>query len=117
MVAGLSARVEVITSGLLDAMARRPTLDLIDSLALPLPLTVIAEMLGVSTEDRVSLRTLFSRLADPDAVNPLGILRNLPRMRQLSRFVRRLITQRREQVSLRPAGACVVLVIDSTAHA
>lgn len=54
-------------------------------------------MLGVSPEDRVSFRTLFSKLADPDAVNPLGFLRNLPRMGQLNRFVRRLIAQRREQ--------------------
>lgn len=97
MVAGLTARVEAITNELLDAMARQPTPELIDALALPLPLTVIAEMLGVPPEERHSFRTLFAKVADPDAVNPIGFLRNLPRMGQLGRFVRRLIALRREQ--------------------
>ncbi len=97
MVAGLTARVEAITTELLDAMARRPTVELIEDLALPLPLTVIAEMLGVSPEDRGSFRTLFAKLVDPDALNPLGFVRNLPRMGRLNRFIRRLIALRREQ--------------------
>jgi cytochrome P450 PksS len=97
MVAGLTVRVEAITNELLDAMARRPAVELIDELALPLPLTVIAEMLGVSPEDRVSFRTLFAKLVDPEALNPLGFVRNLPRMARLNRFIRRLIELRREQ--------------------
>lgn len=97
MVAGLTARVEAITSELLDAMARRPTVELIQDFALPLPLTVIAEVLGVSPEDRASFRTLFAQLVDPDALNPLGFVRNLPRMGRLDRFIRRLIALRREQ--------------------
>lgn len=97
MVAGLTARVEAITAELLDAMARKGTVDLIEDLALPLPLTVIAEMLGVSPEDREAFRTLFAKLVDPDALNPLGFVRNLPRMGRLHRFIRRLIALRREQ--------------------
>jgi cytochrome P450 PksS len=97
MVTGLTARVEAITSELLDAMARRPTVELIEDFALPLPLTVIAEVLGVSPEDRAAFRTLFATLVDPDALNPLGFVRNLPRMGRLDRFIRRLIVLRREQ--------------------
>ena len=97
MVAGLTARVETITSELLDEMARQDKVELIEDLALPLPLTVIAEMLGVSPEDRGSFRTLFSKLVDPDALSPLGFVRNLPRMGQLNRFIRKLIALRREQ--------------------
>ena len=97
MVAGLTARVEAITSELLDAMARRPGVELVEDLALPLPLTVIAEMLGVSPEDRAAFRTLFAKLVDPDALNPVGFVRNLPRMARLNRFIRRLIALRRER--------------------
>ena len=51
-VAGLRPRVEAITASLLDAMdarlARaRPTVDLIEAFAFPLPVTVICELLGV----------------------------------------------------------------------
>lgn len=97
MVARLAERVETITGELLDTMARRPTVELVQDLALPLPLTVIAEMLGVPPEDRESFRTLFAKLVDPDALNPLGFVRNLPRMGRLNRFIRRLIALRREQ--------------------
>ncbi len=97
MVNSLTARVEAITSELLDAMAKRPAVELIDALALPLPLTVIAEMLGVPPEERSTFRTLFAKLVDPDALNPLGFVRNLPRMARLNRFIRHLIALRREQ--------------------
>jgi cytochrome P450 PksS len=97
MVAGLTSRIEAITGELLDAMARQSTVELIDALALPLPLTVIAEMLGVPPDERASFRALFAKLVDPDALNPLGFVRNLPRMARLNRFIRHLIALRREQ--------------------
>lgn len=97
MVARLSDRVEAITHELLDAMARKPTAELVSELALPLPLTVIAEMLGVPPGERASFRELFGKVVDPDALNPVGFVRNLPRMRRLNRFIRQLMTLRREQ--------------------
>lgn len=97
MVAGLTSRIEAITGELLDAMARQSTVELIDALALPLPLTVIAEMLGVPPDERASFRALFAKLVDPDALNPLSFVRNLPRMARLNRFIRHLIALRREQ--------------------
>lgn len=95
MVAGLTARVEAITSELLDAMARRSSVELIEDLALPLPLTVISEMLGVPSADRARFRALLAKVVDPDATNPLGFVRNLPRMFQLNRLLRELATLRR----------------------
>ena len=97
MVASLTTRIEAITHELLDGLAKRPSVELVSDLALPLPLTVIAEMLGVSPEERETFRTLFAKLVDPNALNPLGFVRNLPRMAQLNRFIRRLIALRREQ--------------------
>ncbi|GIG56488.1 cytochrome P450 [Longispora fulva] len=52
----LRPRVQEITDGLLDAMAGRDELDLIDAFAFPLPIQVICELLGVPAEDRESFR-------------------------------------------------------------
>lgn len=96
MVAGLSARVEDITSELLDAMAGRPHIELIEDLALPLPLTVISEMLGVPPADRARFRGMLAKVVGPDAMSPVGFVLNLPHMFQLNRFFRRLVALRRE---------------------
>lgn len=97
MVAGLTTRLEAITGELLDAMARKSQVELIEDLALPLPLTVISEMLGVPPTDRARFRALLAKVVDPDATNPLGFVRNLPRMIQLNRFFRSLVALRRER--------------------
>ena len=52
----LRPRVQAIAAGLLDAVQDRGELDLIDDYAFPLPITVIAELLGVPAEDRDSFR-------------------------------------------------------------
>ena len=43
----MQARIEVIVEGLLDGVAARPQFDVADDLAVPLPVTVIAELLGI----------------------------------------------------------------------
>jgi len=60
-VAGLRPRVEAITSALLHEMADRVQageieMDLIESFAFPLPVTVICELLGVPAGDRDSFK-------------------------------------------------------------
>ncbi|MGY0233739.1 cytochrome P450 family protein [Longispora urticae] len=52
----LRPRVEEITAELLDAMAGKDEVDLIDAFAFPLPIQVICELLGVPAEDRDSFR-------------------------------------------------------------
>lgn len=52
----LQPRIVEITHSLLDAMAAEPTCDLISSFAYVLPITVIAEMLGVGAENREKFR-------------------------------------------------------------
>lgn len=59
-VAALEVRVRQITTQLLDAVADGQEIDLIEALALPLPLLVIAELLGFPTEDLA----LFSGLVE-----------------------------------------------------
>jgi cytochrome P450 len=55
-VEGLRPRVQRITDDLVDAVADGPTFDLLPAIAEPLPVTVIAEMLGVPESDRHLLR-------------------------------------------------------------
>jgi len=55
-VAGLEPRIRELTTELLDAADERGTLELVDDLAYPLPVTVIAELLGVPAEDRALFR-------------------------------------------------------------
>jgi cytochrome P450 len=59
----LRPRVEEIADDLLDAVAGRVEIDLVEDYALPLPVTVICELLGVPEEDRPDLRTWSITLA------------------------------------------------------
>jgi cytochrome P450 len=60
MVAQLEPRIREITSGLLDQVAENGEMDVISDLAYPLPVTVIAELLGIPAE----LREDFKRWSD-----------------------------------------------------
>ncbi|MFJ4659003.1 cytochrome P450 [Nocardia sp. NPDC088792] len=51
-IAALRPRIEDITATLLDAVATRDEVDLLHEFAVPLPITVICELLGVPVSDR-----------------------------------------------------------------
>jgi cytochrome P450 len=51
-VEGLRPRIEQVAAGLLDAMPAGETVDLLSAYALPLPIAIISEMLGVPETDR-----------------------------------------------------------------
>lgn len=51
-VAGMRPRIQSLTDGLLDALVPAGRADLVADLALPLPVTVISELLGVPVDDR-----------------------------------------------------------------
>lgn len=67
--AAMRPRVQAIVDGLLDELERLPAedpVDLVANFTLPLPITVIFELLGVPIEDRVPLRGWFEAIfADP----------------------------------------------------
>jgi cytochrome P450 len=65
-IAALEPRVRAIVDQALDEAIVDGQMDVVDGLAYPLPVTVIAEMLGVPPEDRA----LFKRWSD-DAVTPV----------------------------------------------
>jgi cytochrome P450 len=63
-VEALRPRVEAIVEELLDAAARRGEMELVHDLAHPLPVVVIAELLGVPLEDRERFRVWSSEVVE-----------------------------------------------------
>ncbi|MFJ8111921.1 cytochrome P450 [Streptomyces sp. NPDC096132] len=61
----LRPRIQRITDDLLDAMLPQGRADLVESLAYPLPITVICELLGVPELDRAEFRKLSTEAVAP----------------------------------------------------
>ena len=68
MVEGLRPRIQEIADGLLDEVEAQGEADLVDSYAFPLPIVVIAELLGIPPEDRDRFRVWSNTFVSP----PLG---------------------------------------------
>lgn len=96
-VEAMRARIQAIVDDLLTAAEQQPRLDLMRDLAVPLPVIVIAEMLGVPPADR----DLFKRWSDDlgavlDPVIDRAILRRGDRaVLAMSDYFRPLIRDRR----------------------
>jgi cytochrome P450 len=64
MIEQLHPRIQQITDGLLDAVQDQGRMDLIADFALPLPITVISEMLGIPVSDRSQFRAWSQTLVN-----------------------------------------------------
>jgi cytochrome P450 len=69
-IAQLEGRIRELTGELLDQTEGRPGFELIADLAYPLPVIVIAELLGVPAEDRPLFRTWAAALLGEGDVDP-----------------------------------------------
>lgn len=56
IVSGMRPRIQAIADELLDRVEKQGEMDLVEDYAFPLPITVIAELLGIPPEDRNSFR-------------------------------------------------------------
>ncbi|MDG6109535.1 cytochrome P450 [Dactylosporangium aurantiacum] len=105
VVAGLAPRITTVTGELLDEVADAGRFDLIDDLAYPLPVIVIAELLGIPAADRTVFRrwadALFerpqagpdeplARMMDDDAVRTIA-----PVLREMNEYLLRHVRARR----------------------
>ena len=101
VVADLEPRIAELTTQLLDEVDDR--FDLIDALAYPLPVIVIAEMLGVPASDRPLFRrwadVLFSQDVDPDqslrSASEQAVTAVAPTMREMNAYFLDHIRSRR----------------------
>jgi cytochrome P450 len=93
----LRPRTERIADDLLDRMiAAGPPADLVEHFALPLPITVICELLGVPTADQASFRAWTDRALAITAFTPQEIDSS---RRQLREYIAGLIARRRRVAS------------------
>lgn len=93
LVEQLRERVQTLADELLTAAQRKGSLELMADYALPLPLTIIAEMLGVPMADRHK----FSRWTKQVVAvsSPTDGIKVLPSVWAFMRYLRRLIEVRR----------------------
>jgi cytochrome P450 len=98
-VAQLEPRVQCITDQLLDQLVPGAQADLVADFALPLPLTVIGEILGVPERDRMRFRRWVAAMVGVTAStrSRLRLLFVLPRMLSMVGYIRRLISERRQR--------------------
>jgi cytochrome P450 len=115
VVADLEPRIAQLTSQLLDQVDER--FDLIDAVAYPLPVIVIAELLGVPTSDRGTFRrwadALFDQEIDPDRslqeAGEQAVTAVAPIMREMNAYFLDYIRSRRA----RPGSDLTSKLIDA----
>jgi cytochrome P450 len=94
MVEQLRPRIQEITDELIDAVEGRGEMDLIDEFAFPLPITVIAELLGIPVGDRDRFRHWSNAIVEP-TVTPDDLGRLSEAVDEFVAYLRTLFDQRR----------------------
>ncbi len=87
LIEGMRARIERLTDEFLSAAIARGRLELIGDYALPLPTTVIAEMLGVPAKDRHKFHRWSSAILATSS-SLWGTLKALPHVTAFMRYIR-----------------------------
>jgi len=88
-------RVQAIADELLDAVQDSGEMDLIDDYAFPLPITVIAELLGVSAEDRNKFREWSNAAVSGDTTQEYMEKVLLPHMQAFTDYLRAMFEEKR----------------------
>jgi cytochrome P450 len=101
-VEAMTAKIQGLVDGFLDAARDRGRMDVIADLAYPLPVTVIAEMLGVPAEDRDLFKHWSDELAvtvsgNPSALRPKDFRRTAQDYAELSAYFAKIVAHRRAQ--------------------
>jgi len=96
LVEEMRRRVQSLTDEFLEAAKPTGKMDLIRDYALPLPSTIIAEMLGVPAEDRHRFHRWTNSMVIADT-SKLSLLRALPAVLALLRYVRKIVKKRRSE--------------------
>lgn len=118
LVAGLEPRITELATGLLNQTGER--FDLIEALAYPLPVIVIAELLGIPTGDQVMFRrwadVLLGQERDPDRpvteVSDETMAAIAPTMREMNTYLLDHIRARRARPGDDLTSALVAAEVD-----
>jgi cytochrome P450 len=96
MVEQLRPRIQAIADELIDAVEERRELELVEEFAFPLPITVIAELLGIPTADRDRFRAWSDAVVTP-SIGPAELERFAASMREFVAYLRELFERRRHE--------------------
>jgi len=107
-VENLRERIEELTNEYLDRVERRRQWDLVADYALPLPVTIIAEMLGVPERERPQFRKWSDALVVSFGRSLQRMLGNTPGMMAFLRYIRSQVRLRRRRPQDDLIGALVM---------
>lgn len=100
VVAQMAMRIQRIADELLDAVHRKGTMDLIEEFAFPLPIIVIAELLGIPPRDRRRFRNWSNAFVTPSA----NLQRSMKKMKKagqvmedFTHYIQRIFDERRRE--------------------
>jgi cytochrome P450 len=96
LVEGMRGRIQDLADRLLETAERRGRLDLIRDYALPIPTTIIAEMLGVPATDRHRFHRWSSAIVSSTS-SKWGTLKAIPGVIAFMRYIRRVAALRRAE--------------------
>jgi cytochrome P450 len=109
MVARMERDIQAAVDVLIDEIAQRDgPVDLVESLAVPLPLSVISEMLGVRPDDRDAFHDMLVRFVDASA-SPTQFVMALPTGNRMVKLFERMADERRVE----PDGRLVSALIEA----
>lgn len=92
----MRASIERLAHDLLDRQRGRDVVDFMDVFAVPLPLTVIGDLMGISQADRADFRRWMSNtISDFSPRRPLELIPKLLNAFALNRLLRRIVADRR----------------------
>jgi len=104
----LAPRITAIVNELLDAVQEKGTMDVIDDFAYPLPVTVIAELLGIPPSDRDRFRLWSNTLVGTSTTASEG-----DAQREMGDYFLAMIEQRRKEPKNDLISALLAAQIDS----
>jgi len=90
LIGQMRERIQALADELLEGVARKGEMDLINDYALPLPMTIITEILGVPTTDRNKFHKWSQAVVS--LTSPKATLRVIPSVWMFIRYLRRFFT-------------------------
>lgn len=93
----MATRADTIVTDLLDAAERRGEMDIVSDFALPLPLILISEMMGVPEADRQKFHKWSAAFLEAPSAGGWEMVKQTPNALRMLRFFQRLIADRRRQ--------------------
>jgi cytochrome P450 PksS len=108
MVQQMADDVQRIVDERIDALAAKGRVDIVDDLAVPVPLAVISAMLGIDDASRAEFEGTLHHFANATG-GALGFVRQLPNLHRMVKMIDRLVERRRAD----PDGGMVTALVQA----